>query len=107
MNVSEKLERQKFDIFHPVASGFQTLYEGNTICYPSAVTEGFQVFAYNSNIFDPQPMSIYKEPTVNKGGIWIDTGFTKLYPCQHKDNREEVIRYFTNASLFIRKKDYI
>ena len=49
LQASDKLTRQTFDLNHPVSSGMKTLYEGITICYPNIITDGFQVFSYNSN----------------------------------------------------------
>lgn len=67
-----------FDIDHPVAKGFSTLYEGHSISYPNRILDNFQVFAYNTNAAALQPTIIYQNRSVNNGTLWIDTAFTKL-----------------------------
>lgn len=88
---------------HPVSAGFVTLYEGVTICYPNGPTPEFKVFAYNTNE-QLQPSILYRNPTLEKGGIWIDTAFTKLWPSQHKNGEPEVRQYTINAIAYISKR---
>lgn len=45
----KKLTNGTFDLNHPVAAGFVTIYEGYTICFPTSVPHPYKVFAYNSN----------------------------------------------------------
>jgi len=62
---------------HPITAGVGSLFEGETICYPTSVPESFTLVGTSSN---GNPAFLVANEDNGHGRVVVDTGFTKLYP---------------------------
>ena len=81
---------------HPIATGINNLYEGITICRPTATPDPIKVLATSSA---NHPNIMYVDETKTSGRIIIDCGFTKLY--KEFWDTAGTARYVKNATCWL------
>jgi hypothetical protein len=85
-----------FSKLHPIMTGINKLYEGVTICHPTAVPSPLRVLATSSA---NHPNIIYVDETATTGRIIIDCGFTKLF--SNRWDTAGTARYVKNATCWL------
>jgi hypothetical protein len=89
---------------HLLTSGIQNLFEGITICYPSAQVGNITNLATSSNLHVCMACVDHNQlPSPTYGRILVDCGFTKLY-CNWDTAGTE--RYVRNVAVWLLSLDH-